>query len=73
VRALVGGVSLALSACRSTAEERGVSVDHATIHRWVVRYSPPLEEAFHHRQRPVECSGSAIPVMLASQCRSIPY
>ncbi len=26
-------------------EERGVSVDHATIQRWVVKYSPQLEEA----------------------------
>jgi putative transposase len=34
-------------------EERGVSVDHATIQRWVVKYSPPLEEAFHHRKCPV--------------------
>jgi transposase-like protein len=34
-------------------EERGVSVDHATIQRWVVKYSPPLEEAFHRRKRPV--------------------
>ena len=25
-------------------EERGVSVDHATIHRWVIKYSPQLEE-----------------------------
>jgi transposase-like protein len=32
-------------------EERGVSVDHATIQRWVVKYSPQLEEAFHHRKR----------------------
>jgi len=24
-------------------EERGVSVDHATIQRWVVKYSPQLE------------------------------
>jgi transposase-like protein len=37
-------------------EERGVSVDHATIQRWVVKYSPPLEEAFHHRKRPVRVS-----------------
>src|SRR6516162_4156820 len=22
--------------------ERGISVDHATIHRWVIRYSPEL-------------------------------
>jgi putative transposase len=34
-------------------EERGVSVDHATINRWVVKYSPQLEEAFHRRKRPV--------------------
>jgi len=32
-------------------EERGVRLDHATIQRWVVKYSPQLEEAF--RQRPV--------------------
>src|SRR5262245_38065104 len=34
-------------------EERGVSVDHATINRWVLKYSPQLEEAFHRRKRPV--------------------
>ena len=33
--------------------ERGVSVDHATINRWVLKYSPQLEEVFHHRKRPV--------------------
>jgi putative transposase len=34
-------------------QERGVAVDHATIQRWVVKYSPQLEEAFHRRKRPV--------------------
>jgi putative transposase len=34
-------------------QERGVSVDHATINRWVQRYSPQLEQAFHRRKRPV--------------------
>ena len=34
-------------------EERGVPSDHATIQRWVVKYSPLLEEAFHRRKRPV--------------------
>jgi transposase-like protein len=34
-------------------EERGISVDHATIQRWVVRYSPPLEAEFHRRKQPV--------------------
>jgi putative transposase len=33
--------------------ERGAHVDHATINRWVIRYSPPLEQAFHRRKRPV--------------------
>jgi len=34
-------------------EERGVPIDHATIQRWVVKYSPQLKEAFHRRKRPV--------------------
>jgi len=33
--------------------ERGVHVDHSTINRWVVTYSPQLEEAFHRRKRKV--------------------
>jgi len=33
-------------------EERGVEVDHSTINRWVIKYSPQLEEAFHRRKRP---------------------
>jgi transposase-like protein len=34
-------------------EERGVEVDHSTINRWVIKYSPLLEEAFHRRKRHV--------------------
>jgi putative transposase len=34
-------------------QERGVSVDHATINRWVLNYSPQLDQAFHRRKRPV--------------------
>jgi putative transposase len=33
--------------------ERRVHVDHSTINRWVIKYSPQLEEAFHRRKRPV--------------------
>jgi len=33
-------------------EERGVELDHATINRWVIQYSPLWEEAFHRRKRP---------------------
>src|SRR4029450_7889924 len=34
-------------------EARGVEGDHSTINRWVIKYSPQLEEAFHRRKRPV--------------------
>jgi putative transposase len=34
-------------------QERGVSVDHATINRWVLKYTPQLQEAFHRHKRPV--------------------
>lgn len=33
--------------------ERGVSVDHSTIHRWVVHYTPQFLNAFNARKRPV--------------------
>lgn len=31
------------------AAERGLKVDHSTINRWVIHYSPQLEEAFRKR------------------------
>jgi len=34
-------------------EERGVNVDHSTSNRWVVKYSPQLEQAFYRCQRRV--------------------
>jgi putative transposase len=34
-------------------EERGVLLDHATVQRGVVKYSPLLAEAFQRRKRPV--------------------
>jgi transposase-like protein len=33
--------------------QRGISVDHATVHRWVVRYSSELLERFNRRKRAV--------------------
>src|SRR5262245_64392770 len=39
-------------------QERGVSVDHATINRWLLKYSSQLEEAFHRRKHPVEAAGA---------------
>ena len=34
-------------------EERGVKVDHSTVNRWVIKYSPQLEAEFHRRKRRV--------------------
>jgi transposase-like protein len=33
--------------------ERGTKVDHATIHRWIIRYSPELLNRFNSRKRAV--------------------
>ena len=36
--------------------ERGVMVDHATIHRWALKILPVLAKAFRRRKRPVGSS-----------------
>ena len=33
--------------------ERGVTVDHSTLNRWVSKYAPEVEKQFRRRQRPV--------------------
>jgi putative transposase len=33
--------------------ERGVSVDHSTVHRWAIKLLPVLEKAFRRRKQPV--------------------
>ncbi|KVN48416.1 integrase [Burkholderia ubonensis] len=33
--------------------ERGVSVDHSTVHRWAIKLLPVLEKAFRQRKRSV--------------------
>jgi transposase-like protein len=30
--------------------ERGISIDHATVHRWTVHYAPLLLKQFHRRK-----------------------
>jgi putative transposase len=45
--------NLSLRNLEEMMAERGISVDHATIHRWVVRYSPELLERFNSRKRAV--------------------
>jgi putative transposase len=33
--------------------ERGVAVDHSTLNRWVIKYTPEFEKQFRRRQCPV--------------------
>lgn len=33
--------------------ERGVTVDHSTLNRWVIKYAPEFEKTFRRRQCPV--------------------
>ena len=36
--------------------ERGVVVDHATVHRWAIKILPVLAAVFRRRKRPVGTS-----------------
>jgi putative transposase len=45
--------NLSLRNLEEMMAECGISVDHATIHRWVVRYSPELLKHFNARKRAV--------------------
>lgn len=45
--------NLSLRDLEEMMAERGIHVDHSTIHRWVVRFSPLLLERFNHRKRSV--------------------
>ena len=38
--------------------ERDLSIDHSTVHHWVVHVSPQLLEYFHQRKRPVAGKGT---------------
>jgi transposase-like protein len=33
--------------------ERGISVDHSTVHRWAIKVLPVLEKAFRRHKRAV--------------------
>lgn len=34
-------------------QERGVSVDHSSVHRWAIKMLPVLAAVFRRRKRPV--------------------
>jgi transposase-like protein len=48
--------SLSLRNLEEMMAERGIEVDHSTVHRWVIRLVPLLEKAFLKRKRPVDGS-----------------
>ena len=43
---MVCAYSLSYRDIEELAKERGLSVDHSTLNRWVVHYAPQLEEQF---------------------------
>ncbi|CDH35126.1 transposase (fragment) [Xenorhabdus bovienii str. Intermedium] len=45
--------ALSLRNLEEMMAERGIFVDHATIHRWVLRLVPLLSKAFRKRKKPV--------------------
>ncbi|PIO44456.1 IS6 family transposase [Phyllobacterium zundukense] len=45
--------NLSLRDLEEMMAERGIAVDHTTIHRWTIRYSPLLLERFNRRKRGV--------------------
>lgn len=45
--------NLGLRNLEAMMAERGLSVDHATIHRWTLRYALERLERFNQRKRPV--------------------
>jgi transposase-like protein len=45
--------NLSLRDLQEMMAERGLSVDHSTVHRWVVRFAPQLLEHFNRRKRTI--------------------
>ena len=45
--------SLSLRNLEEMMAERGVDVDHSTVHRWVIKLVPLFEKAFRRYKRPV--------------------
>ena len=47
---------LSLSHVDEMMQERGVFVDHSTVHRWAIKVLPVLAALFRKRKRPVGSS-----------------
>ncbi|MDB5784485.1 MAG: family transposase [Caballeronia mineralivorans] len=44
---------LSLRPLEEMVAERGIAVDHSTVHRWAIKLLPVLEKAFRRHKRPV--------------------
>jgi transposase-like protein len=47
--------NLSLRDLEGMMAERGLNVDHSTVHRWVMRFSHLILERFNRRKRTVTC------------------
>ena len=56
MRALVRCLPLSLRHIEEMMAERGVFVDHASVHRWSIKILPVLAAVFRRRKRPVGIS-----------------
>ena len=45
--------SLSLLNLEEMMDERGIAVDHSTVHRWVIKLVPLFEKTFRRHKRPV--------------------
>src|SRR5260370_35236787 len=48
--------ALSLRNLEEMMAERGISVDHSTVHRWALKLLPVLEKAFRRHKLPVGTS-----------------
>jgi putative transposase len=48
-----GAYSLSLRNLEEMMAERGIAVDHSTVHRWVIKLVPLFEKTFRRHKRPV--------------------
>jgi transposase-like protein len=53
--------------------ERGLEVDHSTVHRWVIKLVPLFEKVFRKRKRPVGKSWRMDETILTRRFRKPPY
>lgn len=47
--------ALSLRNLEEMMAERGIVVDHSTLHRWVIRLVPLLDKLFRRHKRAVAC------------------